>query len=356
MAMVVRSIPAEKLPLGTAFSKFLVSLAQPTATDAIAVAEQHCTAVPQVAHALRQRVKAGVGALSTSAGLPIGELSRELVLLLRERSSAMQIVQRCRRVPFKVAVARELGAGTGAAWRGEALPAPTVASMFDTLKLPYTILDAIAAATRESFRFGPVTEQALRESVTAGLASYLDDRMLNPSVAAGAASPASLTYGAETITSTGTTAAQVLADLGGMIEAIGAPLSSGCWTMRKKTFTRLCGALASVGHVASVDNLLGLPVVLVHGPQQVTLIDTDAIIAGFDEDGIGLELSSLASLEMSDAPTQDGTTGSGASMVSLWQNNLLAIKVSLPLAWAHTQFNDGSPAQPSGCVVMPVAF
>lgn len=354
--MVVRSIPAEKLPLGTAFSKFLVSLAQPTATDAIAVAEQHCTAVPQVAHALRQRVKAGVGALSTSAGLPIGELSRELVLLLRERSSAMQIVQRCRRVPFKVAVARELGAGTGAAWRGEALPAPTVASMFDTLKLPYTILDAIAAATRESFRFGPVTEQALRESVTAGLASYLDDRMLNPSVAAGAASPASLTYGAETITSSGGTGSQVLSDLTSMIEAVGTPLTGGLWAMPRKTFARVCGALAGVGVVVSNNSLLGFPVVLGGGPQQITLLDTDAIIAGFDEDGIGLELSSLASLEMSDAPTQDGTTGSGASMVSLWQTDMLAIKVSLPLAWAHTQFNDGSPAQPSGCVVMPVAF
>jgi HK97 family phage major capsid protein len=354
--MTVRSIPAEKLPVGAAFSKFLVCLSQRTNTDALAMADERCSATPQVAHALRQRLKSGVGAVTTATGLPIGTLASEFISLLGEASAALQIVRRCRHAPFKVPVDREIGVGAGAAWRNEALPAPLSATMFDQVTLPFTVIDVITTASRDAFRLGRTTEAALRASVIAGLSRYLDDRMLNPSVAAGAASPASLTYGAETITSTGTTAAQVLADLGAMIAAVNTPLTGGCWTMRKKTFTRICGALASVGYVASVDNLLGLPVVLGHGPQQIALLDLNATLAAFDEEGIAIEVSTLASLEMSDAPAQDGTTGGGASMVSLWQNNLLAIKTSLAVNWAPTMFNDGSPSQTAAAVVMTVDY
>ncbi len=356
MSHVVRSIPAERLPVGSAFSKFLVCLAQPTTTDAIDLAETRCQSTPQVAHALRQRTKSGVGALATSAGLPIGSLSSEFVSLLQEKSAAMQIVARARRVPFKTATAREIGAGTGCAWRGEGLPAPATASFFDSVTLPFSVLDAITAASKESFRFGAVTERALRESITSGIARYLDDRALNSAASSGTSSPASLTFGATSITSTGATGAQVLADLTAMIAAINTPLTGGCWVMRRKTFTRIAGALAGVGLAASADNLLGLPVVLGGGPQQIALLDTDAVLVAFDADGIGIELSTLASLEMSDGPTQNGTTGGGASMVSLWQNGMLAIKASLPIHWAHTQFNGDSPDQPSGAVYMATSY
>jgi hypothetical protein len=354
--MTVRSIPAEKLPVGSAFSKLLICLAERTDADALRLAEEKCAALPQIEHTLRLRVKAGVGALSTSAGLPIGELSRELVLLLRERSSAMQIIQRCRRVPFKVAVARELGAGTGAGWRGEALPAPTVASMFDTLKLPYAVIDTITAATRESFRFGAVTERALRESVVNGVARYLDDRALDPSVSAGTSSPASLTNAAAAISSSGATASAIITDLVSMLEALETPATGAVWVMRRKTFVHIAAALASVGLAVSPDALFTLPVLIGNGPQQIALIDADAVLVAFDEDAIGIETSSIASLEMSDAPTQDGTTGGGASMVSLWQTGMLGIKASLPINWQHAQFNGGSPDQPSGAVYMPVNY
>jgi hypothetical protein len=102
--------------------------------------------------------------------------------------------------------------------------------------------------------------------------------------------------------------------------------------------------------------LLGLPVVLGGGPQQIALLDTDAVLVAFDVDAIGVEISSLASLEMSDGPTQDGTTGGGASLLSLWQNNMLGIKASLPINWAHTVFEPGSPSQPSGAVYMTTSY
>jgi hypothetical protein len=52
-----------------------------------------------------------------------------------------------------------------------------------------------------------------------------------------------------------------------------------------------------------------------------------------DDGAVSIESSDQASLEMSDAPTQDGTTGAGASMVSLWQSGLLGLKAERFINW-----------------------
>jgi hypothetical protein len=53
-----------------------------------------------------------------------------------------------------------------------------------------------------------------------------------------------------------------------------------------------------------------------------------------DEGGVSLEASGEASLEMLDsALQQSGAAGTGASLVSLWQNNLLGLKAEQRITW-----------------------
>ena len=44
-----------------------------------------------------------------------------------------------------------------------------------------------------------------------------------------------------------------------------------------------------------------------------------------------VDLSREASLELSDSPTQSGTTG--VSLVSLWQDNLVALRAERYITW-----------------------
>jgi hypothetical protein len=355
--MTVRSIPAEKLPVGAAFTRLLLCLAEPTDSDALAVAARRCQSTPQVQRALELRLKSGVGAITTGDGpLAATGISAEILALLRTRSIAIQLAERCRRVPFRTKIARELGLGVGAAWRGEGLPTPAAAGAFDNIELDFTTVDTITPATRELFRFGPDSERTLRDTAIGGLAAFLDGQVLDPSVSAATARPASLTHDAESVTSSGASASQILADLDTMLSKIGTPGGGLVWAMRPLTFARIAAKLATVGLIVSPDNLLSRPVLLGSGsPRQVTLVDADAIVTAQDEN-IEVDVTRLAAIEMSDGPTQDGTTGGGASMVSLWQTDMLAIRAALPIHWRHVRFNDASPSQPSGAVYMPVDY
>jgi hypothetical protein len=50
-----------------------------------------------------------------------------------------------------------------------------------------------------------------------------------------------------------------------------------------------------------------------------------------DDGQVTVDMSREASLEMNDAPTQSGTTG--VSLVSLWQDNLVAFRAERYINW-----------------------
>ena len=50
-----------------------------------------------------------------------------------------------------------------------------------------------------------------------------------------------------------------------------------------------------------------------------------------DDGQVTVDLSREASLEFTDAPTQSGTTG--VSLISLWQNNLVAFRAERFINW-----------------------
>jgi HK97 family phage major capsid protein len=345
-------------PTGTALSKYLIALQKANGSPfaALEIAEIHCRTVPQVGATLEMLTKTAIGAgTMTSGGGPVSQyIGPEAYLLLLQSSIFGKVVPSFREAAFRSKSPRELGAGAGAAWVGEGLPIPVVTTTFDNLQQEFSEAAALIVLTAELFKFGNASEATLRAAVIAGVARFVDAQLLDPSVTASALRPASLTNGAAVIVSTGNTAATILADLANLIAAIKSPGDSLRWVLRPLTYYTICAKLAAVGFPVAPGTLLNIPVVLGStSPAQITLLDCAAIVYSSDHT-MALDVTTQADVQMSDAPTQDGTVGTGAQMVSLFQNSLVAVKAGLATTWQHTQFNGGSPSQPSGVAYMVV--
>ena len=101
----------------------------------------------------------------------------------------------------------------------------------------------------ELLRLGdPDAERTVRETVIAGVAAFLDAQFLTNTVTLSAGlRPAAITNGATAITSTGSTAAQISADLASMLAAITTTATSLTWVMRPTTAATIAMRLAGVG-------------------------------------------------------------------------------------------------------------
>jgi hypothetical protein len=174
--------------------------------------------------------------------------------------------------------------------------------------------------------------------LVSGLAAYLDGQFLDPTVTVSAnLRPASITNGATAITSTGTTAAQISADLAAMNAAITTPGQGLVWIMRKKTMGTIAGALGAVSGLP--QTLWGYPVIMSDtSPAQITLVDAQAILYS-DEGGIELDVTTQGSVQMDSTPASppvEGSppgTGETVVFISLWQTNQWAIKAMKWLAY-----------------------
>ena len=95
-----------------------------------------------------------------------------------------------------------------------------------------------------------------------GLARGIDGQPLTrPSRRFPAAHPASITHGAVTITSAGTTAANVITDLTALISAITSPGDNLFFVMKPTTYANICAKLAGVGYPVERGYLMGIPVI-----------------------------------------------------------------------------------------------
>jgi len=153
----------------------------------------------------------------------------------------------------------------------------------------------------------------------------------------------SITIGAPTITSTGATIAAIDTDLKATLQvAFNAdiPLLAPAWVMHPQTATYLASLRGTAGPAYPSINvkggsLLGIPVltstaVARHGsPGEtfITLLDASEILYA-DSGAADIEVARHAAVEMSDTPT-----GGAQNLRSLWQNNMVALRIQRWLAW-----------------------
>ena len=144
---------------------------------------------------------------------PIKPLSDAFLAFARPLSLLGQIPG-LRTVPFNVSVAAQTAVGVYR-WIGEATPKPVTKGAFATVTLAIAKASGIILVTDELLKLiAPGCEIALRQELAAGIAQFLDQQFVDPSVATvGGVNPASVTNGVTPIAPTGTTSAAVLVDV-----------------------------------------------------------------------------------------------------------------------------------------------
>ncbi len=332
----------QPLPAGTGFSRFLRCLVagRGSLADSLEFATT-MRSTPQVAAAFEYMTKAaqtaGTVADAAWAGpLALSGLANEALSLVRARSVLGQLNDTVRHVPFNVKFPRDTSAVTLGGWVAENVPAPVAQLSFDSLG-PVSVakIAVIVALSRELLVTGtPATEAIVRDSVLGGLAAQIDRSFLDPTSGAIAGRPAAITSGAPSVTSTGTTAAQMTADLTAMISAIQTNGASLVWILRPTTLAKIAGTLGAAGNLAVADvprTLYGLPILAnANSPQQIVLLDAQAVLLA-DENGFDLSLSENASVQMESAP--DSPVLATTILTSLFQINAVGIRATRILSW-----------------------
>jgi HK97 family phage major capsid protein len=173
---------------------------------------------------------------------------------------------------------------------------------------------------------------------------------VDPTKAANDVSPASITYGVVAIPASGTTGAALRTDvralMGGFLTA-NSQMSSAVWLMTQQTALSIglmqnsLGQTEFPGMSMNGGTFVGIPVVTSEGipatggvpanGYPIILVNASDILLA-DDGQVTLDASREASLQMDSAP--DSPPTSATTMISLWQNNMIAIKAERYINWA----------------------
>jgi HK97 family phage major capsid protein len=214
----------------------------------------------------------------------------------------------------------------------------------DNISLGFSKISSIVVLTEELIRLStPAAEAVCRRDLIGALAAYMDQQFIDPTVAASTdVSPASISYGATSISSTGSNIAAVCTDVRAMFAAGFAgnvSYSTGVWVMHPRTATYL-SMLRSTGDVFAFGTItpkggtfFGLPVITSNAvpidtgaDTYIFLIDAQEVLLA--QGAVDIDASNQASLQVSSAPS------AGAQQeVSLWQNFMVGLKAEQFLNW-----------------------
>jgi HK97 family phage major capsid protein len=243
-----------------------------------------------------------------------------------------------RKVPFRVRMVRMVSGSKGY-WVGQAKPIPvSKPALLNTAGIDPSQVAALIVVTDEAIRYGGIAESTfevdLRRAVTASWdEAFIDRSNSGETLSNEQVRPASVTYGAPSIAAT----ADPVADIGQLIEGFAGDLGAAFFVTDPKTAAQLglyrngSGLVfpdvgPRGGTVAGIQVLTSTSSPRDSNGGQIALIDPTGI-AGADG-GLDVDRSDAAALQMSDTP-EDGPT----ELVSLFQNNLVALKSQIFVNW-----------------------
>ncbi len=248
---------------------------------------------------------------------------------------------------------RVSGMSTGytAGWKGEGLPAlPTAAVTFNS-SLTWNCMAALAVLTKEAIRFSnPNAEMRVREDLAKAVNGKLDYDFVDPAKAAsGTTSPASITNNVVATAPTGTTAAFARTDFASLIKQFAinnldpSDITLIMSSQMALQFSMMVNTLgnADFPEISMAGGYFrGFPVIVsehltaVGSPSTQTIIAVKASDVYLADDGVvTVEASDQASIEMVDTSSQSAISGTGASLVSLWQAGAVGIMANREITW-----------------------
>ena len=354
------------LPKGTAFARYVMALiaSRGNMMQAEQIARNYWRDTsPQLAELFRaighfgsaeafitqQRAAVAAGSTANAAwgGVLVyaQTMASEFIELLRPATIIGRLPS-LRQVPFNIRMVRQLGGVSTAGWVGQGLSKPVGSLNLDAITMPWTKVAVIVAMTEELAKFSdPSAEAVANDDMVAAISQFLDGQFIDPANAPVAGvNPGAITNGIAPIVSTGSTVAQVTADLGTMLAKMagaGIPMAAPAWIMNPRSaiyLGLLRGATDAPAFPSMVTNntLLGYPVItsnnvpLGGGPGfsgLIVLLDQRQVFLA-DEGGVTLDVSREASLQLDTTPTTPP-----APLTSLWQQNLIGIKAERYIYW-----------------------
>lgn len=346
----------QKLEPGIEFARFAMCLgaAKGDLNTAKAIAENRFPDNERIHVSLKAAVAAGTTTDATWAAplVEYNQFAGDFVEFLRPQTIIGKFgvgnIPALRPIPFNVHVRGQTSGGAGY-WVGQGAPKPLTKFDFNDAYLGFTKVANIAVLTEELMRFSnPSAERLVRDSLAGALIERLDTDFIDPAFAGSAnVSPASITNGVTPVISSGTDADAIRVDVGAaMSKFITANITptAGVWIMSATTALSLSLMRNALGQKEFPDITMlggtfeGLPVIVSEyvggdstGRYVILANASDIWLA--DDGSVMIEASREASLQMLDNPTNNSTTGTPTSMVSMFQTNSVAIRAERYINW-----------------------
>lgn len=346
-----RDVEKDPAKRGIGVARMVIALVQARGNHHLAadLARTHYRDMPEVALALRAAVDAGDTTTSGWASqlVPAAQqMQGEFIDLLRP-ATLIGRIPGLRRVPFNISVPLQSGGGTYN-WVGEAKPKPVTKAAFSSATLRWAKAAGIIVITRELARFSsPSAETIIRNELIKGTAQFLDGQFIDDAVTATSDNPASILNGVGALTPSGTTAEAVRYDLSQLVSAfitanqdpttavllMSATRAMSIALMRNALGNREFPDISIKG--GSID---GIPVVVSETVgNRLALINADEILVA-DDGAINIDVSEQATVEMSTTPIGgEESPVDGLVMKSLWQNNLVGLRVETFMTWKRAR-------------------
>lgn len=260
--------------------------------------------------------------------------AREFLNLVLEQSAIGKL--QGRRVPFNVRTLR-MTTGARGYWVGQGKPVPvSKPALTGSVLMPLKV-GVLVVLTKESTQPGGLNENTFQTDMQRAISDALDEAFLDVANAGIADEmPAAITYGATEIPA----GMDPAWDMRAMIEAFAGDLSMAAFVTDPLTATKLAMTRDEGGNYPFPDagprggSILGIPLIVTRGSPldsnggQIALIDASGL--AMQVDSIAITKSEVASLQMSDTPT-DGA----AELVSLWQTNSVAFMAMVSANWEN---------------------
>lgn len=298
---------------------------------------------PELVDGVRAVIEAGDTTTSGWASQLVPNAVQTDFLELLRPMTIFGRIQGFRRVPFNVVVPIQSAGGTYA-WVGEAAAKPVSALTFGSATLRWGKVAGIIVITQELARFSsPSAEALVRDDMLQGMARYIDTQFVGTAAAVANVSPAGILNGIASTAATGTTAALFRTDMNNMLNNFTANnVDLGRITLLMSSTQALALSLmvTDLG-VALFPNIginggsiLGFPVIVSENVgTKIIGIDASQILVA-DDGGISIDVSTEASVEMSSTPIVGDTSPiTGATLKSLWQNNLVGLRCEKFITW-----------------------
>lgn len=313
-------------PRGSAIARTAIALAatRGIAMDAAEYAASRWGMNSPPAMALRAAVASGGMAPGSwgSALVDWTNQSAEYWALVIEQSVIGRLLG-MRRVPLNVRGVTMLS-GASANWVGEALPTPVSGETFSATPLPTLKIAALVVLTAELAKISdPAAEPLIQADLVRAMAVEIDKSFLDPANAGTpGVSPASITSGVAA-TAVGASSS---ADVDTLIAAFRGDLNRAYFIGSPTRFATMAGsAFLDLG--ARGGEIRGIPAISsLQIGNLLVLVDPSSIALGIDV--LQLDSSTEGDVLLSSTPA-----AGPATMVSLWQNNLVALRAMQGVNW-----------------------